>query len=289
MRAKTRFRHLGLLYVTGVALLINLLVAGLGSAIALAQSTEAEGKKLFQEKCVACHTIGGGILVGPDLKNVTSLRSRDWLMRWILEPDKMLAEGDATATQLFQEFNNVPMPNLGLSEPDAVAVLAYLETSKEGASATQSIGAQVPVLPQGNSMIGKNLFMGITRFQNGGPACMGCHSITGIGALGGGALGPDLTPAYTKFGEKGIVSILDSFPFPTMNPIFSKYPLTPEEQANLRVFLESASVTERPTQTIGKLTLLAIVGMVVLLVIAQLLWRHRLSNVRHNLLSGRKS
>jgi mono/diheme cytochrome c family protein len=271
-----------------IRILLIVGIACLTQTTAFARPVE-KGQLIFQQKCASCHTIGVGTLVGPDLKGVTMRRDRDWLVRWILEPDKMLAEREPIATQLLQEFNNVPMPNLGLSEPDAVAVLAYLETSKEGASATQSFEAQVPVLPQGNSMIGKNLFMGITRFQNGGPACMGCHSITGIGALGGGALGPDLTPAYTKFGEIGIVSILETFPFPTMNPIFSKYPLTPEEQANLRVFLESASVTERPTQAIGKLTLLAIVGMVVLLVIAQLLWRHRLSNVRHNLLSGRKN
>jgi len=258
-------------------------IACLTQVMVFAQPVE-KGQSIFQQKCASCHTIGGGTLVGPDLKGVMARRDRNWLVRWISTPDKMLAERDPVATQLFQKFNNVPMPNLGLSETDAASVLAYLETSTEGALASQPLQAPVPALPLGNSIIGKNLFMGIVRFQNGGPPCMACHSITGIGALGGGTLGPDLTPAYTKFGENGIASILVTFPFPTMSPIFSKYPLTPEEQADLRVFLQAASVTKRPTQAIGQLTLLAAVGMVVLLALAHLLWRHRLSGVRHSLL-----
>lgn len=89
-----------------------------------------EGQTLFQEKCVACHTVGGGKLVGPDLKGVTTRRDRAWLLRWVKEPDKMLATGDPTATQLLQEFNNVPMPNLGLTEKQVEALIAYLQPAE---------------------------------------------------------------------------------------------------------------------------------------------------------------
>ncbi len=34
------------------------------------------GETLFQAKCVACHTIGKGKLVGPDLKDVTTAGTR---------------------------------------------------------------------------------------------------------------------------------------------------------------------------------------------------------------------
>ncbi|MBI4607901.1 MAG: cytochrome c [Candidatus Rokubacteria bacterium] len=37
-----------------------------------------EGQAIFQEKCVSCHTIGGGRLVGPDLQGVTARRDREW-------------------------------------------------------------------------------------------------------------------------------------------------------------------------------------------------------------------
>ncbi|MFN3338009.1 MAG: hypothetical protein ACK42I_10985, partial [Thermomicrobium sp.] len=63
------------------------------------------------------------------------------------------------------------------------------------ASAQTSTGAQATTpLPPGDPIRGKELFTGVLRFENGGPPCQACHSIGGIGALGGGQLGPDLTP-----------------------------------------------------------------------------------------------
>ena len=45
------------------------------------------GKALFQSKgCVACHTIGKGKLVGPDLKGVTNRRDQEWIAKWLKEP-----------------------------------------------------------------------------------------------------------------------------------------------------------------------------------------------------------
>ncbi|MCK5876889.1 MAG: cytochrome c, partial [Candidatus Marithrix sp.] len=79
--------------------------------IAFSASPEA-GEKAFQ-KCIACHTIGSGPLAGPDLNGVTAKREATWLVRWIMEPDKMLAEGDVIATEMLKEFNNIPMPPMG--------------------------------------------------------------------------------------------------------------------------------------------------------------------------------
>ena len=38
-----------------------------------------EEKALFEQKCAACHTIGKGRLVGPDLAGVNKRRSKKWL------------------------------------------------------------------------------------------------------------------------------------------------------------------------------------------------------------------
>jgi mono/diheme cytochrome c family protein len=96
-----------------------------GEAVALGAG--GPGQAIFQQQCVACHTIGGGPGVGPDLEGVTERRERAWLTRWIAEPDKVLAEGDPIATGLLQEFNNVQMVNLGLSAAQVEDVLAFLE------------------------------------------------------------------------------------------------------------------------------------------------------------------
>ena len=245
--------------------------------------TSEEGQVIFQEKCTPCHTIGGGSLVGPDLKEVTTQRERDWLVRWISAPDEVLAEGDPIATQLLQEFNNVPMPNQGLTEDEVAALIAYLESQAEAEATLPSTQeAPVPALPKGDPALGKNMFMGVVSFQNGAPPCMACHSIAGIGALGGGALGPDLTPAYSRFGEAGIVSVLSDIPFPTMKPIFDNRNLTSEEQEHLKAFLQQAAA-EQPTQAIAILVLLAVAGAAILLALTHLLWRRRLTAVRQPL------
>jgi len=40
----------------------------------------------FQSRCGACHTIGNGDRVGPDLAGVTTRRDRAWLSRYLAEP-----------------------------------------------------------------------------------------------------------------------------------------------------------------------------------------------------------
>ncbi|MBI5904170.1 MAG: cytochrome c, partial [Deltaproteobacteria bacterium] len=82
----------------------------------------------------ACHTIGakegakpGKQPIGPDLHGVTRKRDRAWLVRWLAEPDKMLAEKDPLASALLAEYGNVPMPNLRLGVDEIKALLTYID------------------------------------------------------------------------------------------------------------------------------------------------------------------
>jgi hypothetical protein len=65
--------------------------------------------------------------MGPDLAGVTARRERAWLNRYIIAPDKMLAEGDPIATALFEKYQYARMPNLRLSSDEVAAVLSYVE------------------------------------------------------------------------------------------------------------------------------------------------------------------
>jgi protein SCO1/2 len=85
------------------------------------------GAYLFDTKCAACHTVGGGDGIGPDLTGITQTRDRAWLERFIKTPDQVLAEGDPIATALFAKYNQVVMPNLRLGDGDVAAVLTYLD------------------------------------------------------------------------------------------------------------------------------------------------------------------
>jgi protein SCO1/2 len=96
-------------------------------AAAAAIPGAGKGEYLFNTRCAACHGIGKGDGLGPDLLNVTTLRERVWLARYLAEPDRMLAEGDPLATALFARYKNVRMPNLGLNSEEVGALLSHIE------------------------------------------------------------------------------------------------------------------------------------------------------------------
>src|SRR5215469_9382849 len=99
-----------------------------GESYARAHLVDSDkGAYLFKTRCAACHTVGHGDGVGPDLIGVTSMRNRGWLTQFMEMPDKMLADHDPIATALYNKYNQVPMPNLRLGDPDVAALLAYLD------------------------------------------------------------------------------------------------------------------------------------------------------------------
>jgi protein SCO1/2 len=82
---------------------------------------------VFKARCAACHTIGQGDAVGPDLAGLTTRRDRTWARRYMAEPDKMLEERDPTAVALFQKYQQVRMPNLQLAPEDIDALLSLID------------------------------------------------------------------------------------------------------------------------------------------------------------------
>ncbi|WP_407672341.1 multicopper oxidase domain-containing protein [Noviherbaspirillum pedocola] len=87
------------------------------------------GKMAFDSKCLACHSIGGGPRLGPDLLGVTGRRDTAWLKRWLKSPEKML-QGDPQAQELLAQWK-VPMPNQNLADRDIDQYLAYLRWADE--------------------------------------------------------------------------------------------------------------------------------------------------------------
>jgi len=88
------------------------------------------GEYLFQSKCSACHSVGQGDKLGPDLLGVAARRERAWLARYIQAPDRMLAAGDPIAADLSERYKNIRMPNLSLAKGEVAVLLEYLEARK---------------------------------------------------------------------------------------------------------------------------------------------------------------
>ncbi len=84
------------------------------------------GKLAFESKCLACHTVGEGDKLGPDVAGVTKRRSKEWLARWLKEPDRML-QTDADAKAMLAKYKNIPMPNQSLTDAEIRQYLKYFE------------------------------------------------------------------------------------------------------------------------------------------------------------------
>jgi len=87
-----------------------------------------KGAYLFHTRCGACHTIGNGDKIGPDLLGVTSVRESAWLKRMITEPDKLIEENDPIATALFKKYREIRMPKMGLAEMDVDTLIEFMKT-----------------------------------------------------------------------------------------------------------------------------------------------------------------
>jgi mono/diheme cytochrome c family protein len=107
----------------------------------------SRGEELFRTRCASCHNIGApaGSLaalraIGPDLAGVAHTRDRAWLVRWLREPERMLAEKDPLAMSLFIKYNRLAMPNMKLQEADVGALISYME--QEDAAAAKAAPAK---------------------------------------------------------------------------------------------------------------------------------------------------
>src|ERR1041385_4055060 len=90
------------------------------------------GQYLFATRCAACHTIGHGVKIGPDLHGVTAVRDRGWLLRFIQKPDQLLADKDPLASSLFKQYNGIQMPNVRLGPDDTESIVKFLENQNAG-------------------------------------------------------------------------------------------------------------------------------------------------------------
>lgn len=264
--------------------LTALLVLGSGAASADAQETAA----YFKQNCASCHTIGGGRLTGPDLKNVTHQKDRDWLAMFLLDPKAVIDAGDPYAQKLLQEARGVVMPTVaGMTRERAKALLDLIE-SESKLERSAFAGVAVPTKPFTPEEIdqGQLIFRGQQRLANGGPGCISCHTLRGVAALGGGRLGPDLSTVYERMeGRKGLVAWLAAPPTATMQPLFKPHPLRSEEIMSLVGYLEHAARRGGAANPLDplKFFLLGMTGAVGGLVIFQAVWKKRFHAMRRPL------
>lgn len=286
MTSNIRVGRRGLI-ISSIGLWIVILIA-LAGCSSRYNAAALDGQSIFASNCSSCHTIGGGTLTGPDLKGVTEQQSQEWLVNFISSPDQVITSRDPTANNLLREYNYVVMPNMGLTTDQILAVIVYIEKeSSLTVRPTPVTTSQVSLLP-GNPANGKALFLGYVHLKNGAPFCIGCHEINDTGILGGGTLGPNLTNAYTTYGEVGLEGILSNLPFLTMRPIYANNTFTPQEKADLRAFMKSVAGTPEVNKE-PLIIAISLAGFLIIMLAFAIVWRNRLRSVRQQLVQRAKS
>jgi len=190
------------------------------------------GEQIFQTNCSACHTLGGGRLVGPDLQAVGERRSAEWLEKFIQSSTSLIQSGDAEANAVFEEFSGMTMPDSSLTSAQIKQILSFIETRSSGqAIAPDEIASEEPAIAEPASM------ESVVRGQD---MCNACHDVKNDAVIGGGILAAELTTVFSRMGGSGVGAILGQAPFPVMQAAYEKNPLTDNEITDLVAFLQDA-------------------------------------------------
>lgn len=125
-----------------VSVMVFLLVGFSGHAQSLS------GKEIFSGNCKACHSIGGGDIVGPDLAGVTARREADWIKKFVVNSQKMVAEGDELAMEVFNKYNKIAMPSHSFSDEDLNNLISYMDDAGQEANSAKEQSEATPAKPQ---------------------------------------------------------------------------------------------------------------------------------------------
>jgi mono/diheme cytochrome c family protein len=272
------------------------LIAGLALSfasltVARAQDQALPGAATFEKSCYSCHNIGGGDKKGPDLKGVTTQRTREWLREFIQSPAAMNRKGDQTATMLFKKYSPEVMPDQALLPEQIDALLALIDDLSKKNEPFVPAGAKLAraIIPT-DIDAGRQLFTGSSALAGGGASCISCHNVSGIGRLGGGTLGPDLTAVSARYKDPELISILQNPNFPTMKSVFATRPLTDEEIVQLFAFVQNAKLENPAAQAQPAaarldpwLLIIAVGAFLLILAGIDRIWKNRLRGVREEL------
>jgi len=248
----------------------------------------------FRQNCISCHTIGGGRLTGPDLKDVSKRQEREWLTKYLMNPRAMIDSGDPYAKKIFEEARNVPMPTPPGITPDRAKKLLDLIEAESQLEESQFKGMKISTAPftDADRAHGKEIFLGPRRLEAGGTACVSCHSMHDTPALGGGRLGPDLTNIYERLEGRAPLSAWLMAPgTETMQPIFKNHPLTADEINALVAYFESATAERPADASAGRVTFLlsGLVCAVLGVFFLDAVWKRRFHSVRRSLVEANTS
>ncbi|MBI2422723.1 MAG: hypothetical protein HYV27_07825 [Candidatus Hydrogenedentes bacterium] len=182
----------------------------------------------YAMKCMGCHTIGGGVLTGPDLKN-SAAYPRQTVVDAVNRMVKNVGPLSSGEVETFADF---------LLSPDAAA---RLEEHRKLVRMRETAALDPP-----NAELGRMLFLGSTHLANGGAACAACHQAGGRG----GNLAASLEDAFSRLGDQPLLATTETPGFPVMRAMYTPRPVTKQEAIHIVKYLEEVSKNPAPPASV---------------------------------------
>ena len=169
------------------------------------------GRELLAElNCQGCHRLPGvdrPAMLGPDLTNVGTKVSREWIYKWLKEPRTILDKDGGVTVNGYETEEEPRMPKFRLTEAELRGLSAYLSVQKAKSLVPYKIDARIVAAWSKNP---EWISQGELRFRQ--MFCSTCHSLAvtraGETKLIGGDIGPELTKVGSKVNPDWLIAWL---------------------------------------------------------------------------------
>jgi len=169
------------------------------------------GRQLLVEfNCVGCHRlqdVDRPATLGPDLTNIGTKVSRQWLYKWLKEPRTIVDSSGNITVNGYESEEEPRMPRFRLTEPELKGLTAYLTSLRSKPVEPYRFDQRVVAASEKKPDL---VDQGEVRFRQ--MFCTTCHSLAvtraGETKLIGGDVGPELTKVGSKVDPAWLVTWL---------------------------------------------------------------------------------
>jgi len=167
------------------------------------------GRQLLSTlNCTGCHRIEGidkPVMPGPDLSDVGNKVSREWIYKWLNEPQTIT---DSAGNITVNGYEAKPkMPHFALKQREIETLSAYLSSLKSEPIESHQFSPQLLAALKNRP---ESISEGEIRFQQ--MFCTTCHSLAvtraGVTGVIGGDIGPELSKVGSKVNEDWLIGWL---------------------------------------------------------------------------------
>lgn len=169
------------------------------------------GRELIAKfNCIGCHKLEGIArpkMLGPDLTNIGTKVSREWIYKWLKEPRTISDKDGNVVVDGVKNEDELRMPQFTLSDEELRSLSAFLSTQKRKAIAPAKFDPRVLAKWEKSP---DTVDQGELRFRQ--MFCTTCHAIAvtraGETTLIGGTIGPELSKVGSKVNTDWLVAWL---------------------------------------------------------------------------------